>query len=60
MAQYQDVAPPHNATPATIYTTITNLLVGASSVEVVPKDDTVILRVWFESPYHLEEHQRLT
>jgi hypothetical protein len=47
MAQYQDVqvAPP--ATPDSIYTQITNLLIGAYSVEVLPDGTSVILRVWF-------------
>ena len=60
MAQYQDFDPPPNPTPATIYEKIATLMVGAYSVEVVPTNDTVILRVWYTQPYRLEDHQRIT
>ena len=60
MAQYQDLPPPANSAPAAIYEKIAGLMVGAYSVEVIPTNDTVVLRVWFEKPYKLEDHTEIT
>jgi hypothetical protein len=60
MAHYQDFNPPPNPTPENIYKKIADLMVGASSVEVIPQNDTVILRVWFEQPYRLRDHTKIT
>jgi hypothetical protein len=60
MALYQDFDPPANPTPENIYRKIADLMVGAASVEVIPKNNTVILRVWFAQPYRLEDHTKIT
>lgn len=60
MAQYQDFPPPANPTPANIYEKIAGLMVGAYSVEVIPANETVVLRVWFTKPYQLEDHTEIT
>jgi len=60
MAQYQDFLPPANPTPENNYKKIAALMVGAYSVEVIPKNDTVVLRVWFAKPYKLEDHTEIT
>jgi hypothetical protein len=58
MAQYEDFKPQSN-NPAEIYTQIATLLGGAYSVEIVPKDDTVILRVWYSEHCSISDHDNL-
>ena len=59
MAQYQDIPVPSATAPDDVYGRITNYLLGASSVEVIPYQDTVILRVWFDQHCDPAQHQRI-
>lgn len=58
MAAYQEFKPESDK-PAAIYKQIGTLLVGAYSVEVVPRDDTVILRVWLTKHCKLGDHKKV-
>lgn len=59
MAEYQDNPIQPGTAPAEIYERITDLLVGAYSVEVLPDGDTVMLRVWFEQHCDLNQQKKI-
>lgn len=59
MANYHDYQTQPDWKPDEIYKRITDLLVGAYSVEVISLGNTVILRVWYNQHCDLAEHNRI-
>ena len=59
MADYQDFETQPDWGPREIYQRITDLLLGAYSVEVIPSGQTVKLRVWFEQHCDPAMHNRI-
>lgn len=57
MATYQEIIvnPPFDNN--SIVKTISNLLIGAYSVEVLSVGESLVLRVWFEQHCDLPQHQ---
>lgn len=49
MPDYDDFDPEPGATPADNWELLTQLLVGNYSVEVLPRGDSVKLRVWYDA-----------
>jgi hypothetical protein len=59
MANYEDFKPEPGSSAADVYAQITNYLVGCYSVEILPDQNSVILRVWYDEHCDINQHNRL-
>ena len=59
MAHYKDIKPTGSEPSAKLWQSLTDLLLGNYSVEVLPDGESIVYRVWFEEHCDITKHEKL-